>query len=215
MEGLSVSLEKAETRPKKYCRMVSMTLSEMTEMVVSSPETFEKQLMSGVKSGAETVQGGGEKIQYSVTNRKRGRTGLDTESLLDREDPLKRMGVYRICDIECSVAGGEPDSHGEDMYDLYIQKDGDPDDSDEGQQVLYLRNDDFFVPEECFDDADSFDDTEDSNAEGYYGNDYPDDDIWDSDPGEGGFVDLDRHLEEKFGGFYDDSSEHGSRDDYY
>jgi hypothetical protein len=214
VQGLSVSLEKPETRPKKYCRMMSMTLSEMTEIVVSSPEIFKQQLMENVTVSGEKVQREGGKVQYSVTQRKRGRTGLDVTSLSGCEDPLKRMGMYRICDIECSVSGEEIDSQGEDMYDLYIQRDGDHDGSDEGQ-VIYLRNDDFFIPEECYDDTDSFDDTEDSNAEDYYGNDYPDEDIWDSDPEDVGFVDLDRHLEEKFGSFYDDSSEYGSSDDYH
>lgn len=229
VHGLSVT-EAGDKRPKKYCRMLSMTLKEMAALVTSCPTEFEKQLMGITEEdniqkerrGNDVRLEKGEHVQYSVTRRKRGRTGLDMNELLDEEDPLKRMGLFRICDIECKFSGdidkeNDDDAKTEDVFDLYIQKDSHDDDSDvlEEHQIIYVRDEDFFVPDECFDAEDSFEDTEDSNAEGYYGNDYPDDeDVWDDSSGESlvdndemAFVDLDRHLEQKFGGFYDSSED--------
>lgn len=189
--------------------------------------------MVATNVGNDSRDGGKDKrkqdVKFSVTQRKRGRTGLLLHGDDMLEDPLERMGVgYRICDIECTAIHNEGDDgdelSGEDMYDLYVQKSSmdEEEGDDEGQyQVIYLRNDDFFIPEERFDGTDSFDGTEDSNAEGYYGNDYPDDDDnddWDDSDREYrddmAFVNLDRRLEEKFGGFMD-SSEYGSSDDSY
>ena len=120
VENLVQELSVSEKRPTKYCRMMSVTLSEMGTL---SPEVFEKQLMGRGEVQADVeVQGDGlARVEYSVTRRKRGRTGVDMN---DGEDPLKRMGVYRICDIECTVAGEEHVSQTEEaVFDLYIQKD--------------------------------------------------------------------------------------------
>jgi len=112
--------------------------------------------------------------------------------LYDDLDPLRRLGAsYRVCDLEFSPATPDvktraEDGDGEDIYDIYVEDDGDRvgDDGDgdgaEGvcagsRAIVYVDDSDFFYPEFDLDHESGSDfDSEDSNREGYFMNDYPD-----------------------------------------
>ena len=118
--------------------------------------------------------------------------------LYDDLDPLRRLGAsYRVCDLEFSPATPDvktraEDDDGEDIYDIYVEDDGDrvgdgDGDGDDGdgaegvcagsRAIVYVDDSDFFYPEFDLDHESGSDfDSEDSNREGYFMNDYPDED---------------------------------------
>ena len=115
-------------------------------------------------------------------------------------DPLRRLGgAYRVCDLEFTPSTPDAKSRAgeeDELYDLYVEED--EDDGDRGGDgcsvgdervssscaVVYVDDDDFFMPEfdEDHEASDGFG-SEDSNAEEYYLNDYPEEEDDEGDEG--------------------------------
>lgn len=86
-------------------------------------------------------------------------------------------------------SAGDMDADGY-VYDLYVEASAADTEGDEGWHELHARgqapvvhivSDDVWLVEEASDADDSGDGSEDSNAEDYFGNDYPEEGAWDSD----------------------------------
>jgi hypothetical protein len=94
------------------------------------------------------------------------------------------------------------------VYDLYVEAGGIGEESDWMElhkrghaPIVYIVDDDTWLVQEASDAEDSLADSEDSNAEGFYANDYPDEDgVWDSlddsDDSERGYTRRERHWYE-------------------
>lgn len=85
--------------------------------------------------------------------------------------------------------GSGEDSEEDYVYDIYVEAEDDPSSNldawfelhDRGHApVVHILQDDLWVVEEAYDGEESADDTEDSNAEDYYANDYPEEGAYDS-----------------------------------
>lgn len=142
---------------------------------------------------------------YAVVKRRRESRHMAAASERELDgslelDPLRRLGGgYRVCDLEFTPStpdaksrAGEEDA----LYDLYVEEEEDDDRGGGGCSVgnglvssscavVYVDDGDFFMPEfdEDHETSDGFG-SDDSNAEEYYLNDYPeeeDDDVDDVD----------------------------------
>eukprot|EP00889_Picochlorum_renovo_P001410 jgi/Picre1/28440/NNA_003844.t1 len=178
----SLSLEDSDRkRPRTYRKMATMTAEELG----SASHMYLESLfaVSGVEEPGKIEKTAEDTELYhasfDVVTKKRGRTAFEDAEMLP--DPLRALG--KVCDVECSERSQDAEKEDDYVYDLYIARD-DTTDVGEHQPYFYIYDDDFYAPEEDMDHEDSFDDTEDSNAEGYYGNDYPDEG-WSSEPSEG------------------------------
>ena len=219
---------------------MTVSWTEMVKISADDPTAFTRKT---THTSSSVVVNQGEDFKnyyYSVATRRQDAShalGIDYNN---EDDPLKQTKRYKICDLECgshsendTVPQDENKNNNDDvhLYDLYIAeeqpeeeegKDQQQQDSDEvehdHQHTLILYDEDFFIPEEDDDHTDScLYDTEDSNAEDYYANDYPDEDEWglthsEDEDDEKRFRGYDAILEQRFGGFYDDF--HGSDNDY-
>lgn len=161
---LSLEEDKGRKRPRTYRKMVTMTAEELG----SASDVYLESMFTGSCTAEKAADEAElQHAYYDVVKRKRGRTAFEeTESL---PDPLRAFG--KVCDVECRYDEEEEEEY---VYDLYIARDDADDNAREHQPYFSIYDDDFHFPEEDIDHEDSFDDTEDSNAEGYYGNDYPD-----------------------------------------
>lgn len=145
---------------------------------------------------------------YAVVKRRRENvhqamasgSGRGPEGLLEL-DPLRRLGgTYRVCDLEFTPSTPDVKSRAgeeDELYDLYVEEEEDGGGrggdgcSVENERVssscavVYVDDADFFMPEfdEDHEASDGFG-TEDSNAEEYYLNDYPEEEDDEGDDGE-------------------------------
>ncbi len=178
LASLSLDETGRKKRPRTYQKITTMTAEELgsaSQVYLESLFAVSAVVESGKveKTGQDTALYNGS---YDVVTKKRGRTAFEEAEMLP--DPLRALG--KICDVECSEKSQDLEKEDDYVYDLYVARDDIPDAEEELQPYFYIYDDDFHVPEEDMDHEDSFDDTEDSNAEGYYGNDYPDEG-WSSD----------------------------------
>lgn len=181
LASLSLEEDTGRKRPRTYRKMATMTAEELGS--VSQVYLESLFAVSGVKEPGKVEKTGEDTELYhasfDVVTKKRGRTAFEEAEMLP--DPLRALG--KVCDVECSERSQDAEKEDDYVYDLYIARD-DATDAEEHQPYFYIYDDDFYAPEEDMDHEDSFDDTEDSNAEGYYGNDYPDEG-WSSEPSDG------------------------------
>ena len=206
----------------------------MVKITADDPSAFTRKITHDASSSSSSVvvkqEDAMKNYYYSVATRRQNASHAVERHYENNDDPLKQTKRYKICDLECGshseynkvARDGDDDEH---LYDLYIAEEEQPEEEErqdkveyDRQHTLILYDEDFFIPEEDDDHTDScLYDTEDSNAEDYYANDYPDEDEWglthsEDEDDENRFRGYDAMLEQRFGGFYDDW--HSSDDSY-
>lgn len=201
-------------RPRKFHRMVTMTARELTSPAVDLKSMLQQREGRDVPAKRKQRSDDVNILKFEQIRSRKGKTGFEeTESLLD---PLRGIGT--VFDVVCREEDGPhkgvplvteiPDARGDDyVYDIYIAE-GEESDFDVGENwpVLNLVNDaSWLVPEEASDKEDSDEDSEDSNAEGFYANDYPDEDAsWSQSTDDEGW---DGARRKKHTNWFDDSDD--------
>lgn len=194
-----------EKKPKRFCRVATLTANELIGTPQEELEQLLRSSHSGesTEAGGKRKEREQDKmyLQYEQIRIRKGKTLFEaTES---RPDPLKCMGtvVYDMVCRDQSQAHHEElppelpsqpqpevlQNEGTDMttdyvYDLYVVDDAFDMWKEEHHlhpRILHIYDDgDYLVQDETSDKTDSDEDSEDSNAEGYFLNDYPDEDEW-------------------------------------
>eukprot|EP00890_Picochlorum_soloecismus_P004967 jgi/Picsp_1/5471/NSC_02830-R1_female sterile isoform a len=203
MKSLELSNEgnvSRSKRIKRFNRLATMTASELSAASKHELETLLRQPLMQSKDGQKRKisEEHCREFHFEQYRNVRGRTMF--ESTENEPDPLKSFGtVYDVICSESMQGKGEAlpsngafmgrrtdtaalecreSDSGEYVYDLYIVDDAELV-SFEGlsQPILHLDDGHIFM-HEMSDKEDSDYDTEDSNAEGFYTNDYPEDEEW-------------------------------------
>ena len=203
MKDLELSNEvnaSSSKRIKRFNRLVTMTASELSAASKHDLETLLRQPLTQTKDGQKrkVPEKDTSEFYFEQYRNVRGRTMF--ESTEHEPDPLKSFGT--VYDVVCSEnirgkgeivssngssiarrtnnAGLEckESDAGEYVYDLYIVDDAELVSFESlSQPILHLDDGHIFM-HEMSDKEDSDYDTEDSNAEGFYRNDYPEDEEW-------------------------------------
>jgi len=203
MKSLELSNEATASRSKRikrFNRLATMTASELSAASKRDLETILRQpLMQSKENQKRKVsENDFSEFHFEQYRNVRGRNMF--ESTENEPDPLKSFGT--VYDVICSGSmrgSGEilpsngsymekrtnntalecrESDAGEYVYDLYIVDDAELVSFESlSQPILHLDDDHIFM-HEMSDKEDSNYDTEDSNAEGFYRNDYPEDEVW-------------------------------------
>lgn len=203
MENLELSNEvnvSRSKRIKRFNRLATMTASELSAASKDDLETLLRQPLTQTKDSQKrkVPEMNTSEFYFEQYRNVRGRTMF--ESTEHEPDPLKSFGT--VYDVICSEnirgkgeaqysdgsflgrstnnAGQECNGSdaGEYVYDLYVVDDAELASFESlSQPILHLDDGHIFM-HEMSDKEDSDYDTEDSNAEGFYRNDYPEDEEW-------------------------------------